>query len=90
MGLSRQKHAAKVKVQAQAGSIISMASDASNTAGVATHVYTCSKHVVTGLTKNLDADLEQFSIRVNCLSPYVIATPMATSFMGVDEESIEN
>ncbi|KAD5803264.1 hypothetical protein E3N88_14624 [Mikania micrantha] len=88
---AKQKHAAKVMVLARAGSIISVASDASNIAGVATDAYTCSKHAVTSLTKNLDVELEQFSIRVNCLSPYAIAcTPMATSFMGVDEESIEN
>ncbi|KAD5803261.1 hypothetical protein E3N88_14621 [Mikania micrantha] len=84
------KHATIVMVSARAGSIISMASVDSNIGGVATHAYTCSKHAVTGLTKNLAVELGQFSIRVNCLSPYAIATPMTTSILGVDEESIEN
>ncbi|KAD5803260.1 hypothetical protein E3N88_14620 [Mikania micrantha] len=83
------KHAARVMVPARAGSIITMASDASKIAGVASHAYTCSKHAANGLTKNLAVELGQFSIRVNCLSAYAMATPMATSFMGVDAESIE-
>ncbi|KAD5803259.1 hypothetical protein E3N88_14619 [Mikania micrantha] len=62
------KHATRVMVPARAGSIISMASDASKIGGVASHAYTCSKHAVNA---------------------YAIATPMATSFMGVDVESIE-
>ncbi|KAF5763925.1 putative secoisolariciresinol dehydrogenase [Helianthus annuus] len=64
------KHAARVMVPARAGSIISTASVASNIGGMATHAYTCAKHVVTGLTKNLAVELGQFGIRVNCLSPY--------------------
>ncbi|KAI3683673.1 hypothetical protein L1987_84185 [Smallanthus sonchifolius] len=84
------KHAARVMVPAQSGSIISMASVASIIGGVATHAYTCAKHVVTGLTKSLAVELGQFNIRVNCLSPYAIATPMATSFLGLDKEYVEN
>ncbi|KAI3683678.1 hypothetical protein L1987_84190 [Smallanthus sonchifolius] len=84
------KHAARVMVPAQTGSIISMASVASIIGGVATHAYTCAKHDVTGLTKSLAVELGQFNIRVNCLSPYAIATPMATSFLGLDKEYVEN
>ncbi|KAM0053176.1 putative secoisolariciresinol dehydrogenase [Helianthus debilis subsp. tardiflorus] len=84
------KHASSVMVPARAGSIISMASIASSIAGVTTHAYTCAKHAVSGLTKNLAVELGQFGIRVNCLSPYAIATPQATRFLGIDEESVEN
>ncbi|KAI3826304.1 hypothetical protein L1987_00350 [Smallanthus sonchifolius] len=84
------KHAARVMVPARSGSIISMASVASNIGGVCTHAYTCAKHAVTGLTKSLAVELGQFSIRVNCLSPYAIATLMATSFLGLDKETVEN
>ncbi|KAM0055609.1 putative secoisolariciresinol dehydrogenase [Helianthus debilis subsp. tardiflorus] len=84
------KHAARVMVPAQAGSIISTTSVASNIGGVATHAYTCAEHVVTGLTKNLAVELGQFSIRVNCLSPYAIATPIATNFLEMDSEAVEN
>ncbi|XP_076912640.1 secoisolariciresinol dehydrogenase-like [Bidens hawaiensis] len=84
------KHAARVMVPARAGSIISTASVASNIGGLSTHAYTCAKHAVTGLTKNLAAELGQFGIRVNCLSPYAIATQLATSFLGINKETLEN
>ncbi|KAF5763927.1 putative secoisolariciresinol dehydrogenase [Helianthus annuus] len=84
------KHAARVMVPARAGSIISTASNASNIGGVATHAYTCAKHAVTGLTKNLAVELGQFGIRVNCLSPYAVATPIATNFLEMDSEAVEN
>ncbi|PWA48435.1 glucose/ribitol dehydrogenase [Artemisia annua] len=83
------KHAARVMVPARGGSIISMASIASNIGGMATHAYTCAKHAMVGLTKNLAVELGQFGIRVNCLSPYAVATPLATSYLGLDEETLE-
>ncbi|GJZ83936.1 secoisolariciresinol dehydrogenase-like protein [Tanacetum coccineum] len=84
------KHAARVMVPARSGSIISMASTASNIGGVTTHAYTCAKHAVVGLTKNMAVELGQFGIRVNCLSPSVMATPMATNFLGLYGEDFEN
>ncbi|KAD5803256.1 hypothetical protein E3N88_14616 [Mikania micrantha] len=84
------KHAARIMVPARAGSIISMASLASNIGGAASHAYCCSKHAVAGLTKNLAVELGQFGIRVNCLSPYAMVTPLASSFVGLDDEALEN
>ncbi|XP_071720111.1 secoisolariciresinol dehydrogenase-like [Rutidosis leptorrhynchoides] len=84
------KHASRVMVPQQSGSILSMASVVSNTGGVTTHAYTCAKHAIVGLTKNLAVELGQFGIRVNCLSPYVIATAQAKNFLGLDKESVEN
>nr|XP_043611429.1 secoisolariciresinol dehydrogenase-like [Erigeron canadensis] len=82
------KHAARVMVPARSGSIISMASLASNIGGAASHAYTCSKHAVAGLTKNLAVELGQSGIRVNCLSPYAMVTPLASSFMGLEAEAL--
>ncbi|KAK3008495.1 hypothetical protein RJ639_014893 [Escallonia herrerae] len=36
---------------------------------VASHPFTVSKHGIVGLTKNLAAELGQYGIRVNCVSP---------------------
>ncbi|KAG8376772.1 hypothetical protein BUALT_Bualt09G0098600 [Buddleja alternifolia] len=83
------KHAARVMVPARSGTIISTASLASGIGGVASHAYTSSKHAVAGLTRNLAVELGQFGIRVNCLSPYALATPLATKFVGVDDEGLE-
>ncbi|KAL0347006.1 UNVERIFIED_CONTAM: Secoisolariciresinol dehydrogenase [Sesamum calycinum] len=84
------KHAARVMVPARSGSIISTASLGSGIGGAATHAYTCSKHAVVGLTRNLAVELGQFGIRVNCLSPYALATPLAKKFLELDDEGVEN
>ncbi|GFQ01702.1 secoisolariciresinol dehydrogenase [Phtheirospermum japonicum] len=83
------KHAARVMVPSCRGTIISSASLASGIGGTGSHAYTASKHAVVGLTKNLAVELGQFGIRVNCLSPYALATPSALKFLGLDDEGLE-
>ncbi|GAB4833317.1 hypothetical protein Ancab_031563 [Ancistrocladus abbreviatus] len=83
------KHAARVMIGARGGNIISTASVASKIGGVATHAYTCSKHAILGLTRNAAVELGQFGIRVNCLSPYALSTPLACSFVGLNDEELE-
>ncbi|RZC90826.1 hypothetical protein C5167_028661, partial [Papaver somniferum] len=41
--------------------------------------YVMSKHAIVGLTKSLCVELGQYGIRVNCISPYGVVTPMVTS-----------
>ncbi|ONH95978.1 hypothetical protein PRUPE_7G099500 [Prunus persica] len=84
------KHAAQVMIPARAGSIISTASISSYVGGAASHAYCCSKHAVNGLTKNAAVELGQFGIRVNCLSPYALVTPLARKFVGLEDEEMEN
>ncbi|XLS61911.1 hypothetical protein HN51_016139, partial [Arachis hypogaea] len=84
------KHASQPMIKAGGGSIISMASVSSYVGGAASHAYCCAKHAVVGLTKNAAVELGQFGIRVNCLSPYALATPLATKFVGVNDEELEN
>ncbi|XP_047332360.1 secoisolariciresinol dehydrogenase-like, partial [Impatiens glandulifera] len=83
------KHAARVMVPAKSGSIISSASIASILGGTGTHAYCCSKHAVLGLTRNLAVELGQFGIRVNCISPYTAATPLARDYLELDREGLE-
>ncbi|KAG8368723.1 hypothetical protein BUALT_Bualt15G0075600 [Buddleja alternifolia] len=83
------KHAARVMVPARSGSMISTTSIASGIGGSSTHAYTASKHAVVGLVKNLAVELGQFGIRVNCLSPHLLATPLAAKVCGTDDEGIE-
>ncbi|KAK6147283.1 hypothetical protein DH2020_018195 [Rehmannia glutinosa] len=83
------KHAARVMVPMHSGTIISTASLCSGIGGAASHAYTCSKHAIVGLTRNLAVELGQFGIRVNCLSPYALVTPLAKEFMGLDDEGLE-
>ncbi|PIA59198.1 hypothetical protein AQUCO_00400226v1 [Aquilegia coerulea] len=83
------KHAARVMVPARSGSIISTASISSVVGAAASHAYCCAKHAVAGLTKNTALELGQFGIRVNCLSPYVLSTPLAKGFMHLDDKGVE-
>lgn len=83
------KHAAQAMIPAKTGSILSTASVASYIGGSASHAYTCSKHAVVGLTKNAAVELGQFGIRVNCLSPYALVTPLATKFVGLNGAEFE-
>ncbi|PIA38490.1 hypothetical protein AQUCO_02800300v1 [Aquilegia coerulea] len=83
------KHAARVMIPARKGSIIFSSSAASVTAGETSHSYTASKHAIVGLAKNLCAELGQYGIRVNCISPYGVATSMYTNFIGLDQTEAE-
>ncbi|KAM7262848.1 hypothetical protein ACFE04_000531 [Oxalis oulophora] len=84
------KHAARVMIPARSGNILSTASISSIVGAAASHAYACSKHAVLGLTRNAAVELGQFGIRVNCLSPYACATPLATEFIGIDDKTLEN
>ncbi|XP_073151925.1 secoisolariciresinol dehydrogenase-like [Henckelia pumila] len=83
------KHAARVMVPARRGSIISMSSVCAGIGGIASHAYTSSKHAVVGLTKNLAVELGAFGIRVNCMSPYGLATPLSNKVLNLDDEGVE-
>ncbi|EXC01952.1 Momilactone A synthase [Morus notabilis] len=84
------KHASRVMIPARSGSIISTASVCSYIGGAASHAYTASKHAVLGLTKSAAVELGQYGIRVNCLSPYGVATPLVEKFLGRKKGDIEN
>ncbi|PIA30041.1 hypothetical protein AQUCO_05700030v1 [Aquilegia coerulea] len=88
-GFLGAKHAARVMIPVKKGSIIFTSSGVSVTTGDAPHSYTASKHAVVGLAKNLCTELGQYGIRVNCISPYLVATPMLTNAMGIDETKVE-
>ncbi|KAI3994248.1 hypothetical protein MKX01_012505 [Papaver californicum] len=70
------KHAARVMIPRGTGCIISTASVAGVMGGLGPHGYTASKHAIVGLTKNTACELGRFGIRVNCISPFGVATSM--------------
>ena len=70
------KHAARAMKPRMTGSIISMSSTAGVMGGLGPHAYAAAKHAVVGLTKNAAAELCRFGIRVNCIAPASMATPM--------------
>lgn len=83
------KHAARVMISRGGGCIISTASVAGLMGGLGPHAYTASKHAIVGLTKNASCELGRFGIRVNCISPFGVATSMLVNAWrsgGDDEE----
>ncbi|PSS23861.1 Short-chain dehydrogenase reductase [Actinidia chinensis var. chinensis] len=85
------KHAARVMIPRGGGCIISMASVAGVMGGLGPHAYTASKHAIVGLTKNSACELGRYGIRVNCISPFGVATSMlVNAWRGtIDDEEDE-
>ncbi|KAI3447837.1 hypothetical protein Pfo_004502 [Paulownia fortunei] len=80
------KHAARAMIHSRGGGgcIISTASVAGVMGGLGPHSYTASKHAIIGLTKNAACELGRYGIRVNCISPFGVATSMLVNAWRVD------
>ncbi|KAL4591740.1 hypothetical protein LXL04_004711 [Taraxacum kok-saghyz] len=83
------KHAARVMIPAKRGVILFTSSVASVVSGESPHSYTVSKHAVVGLMKNLCVELGQYGIRVNCISPGSVSTPLLTNAMGLEKAAVD-
>ncbi|KAL3812531.1 hypothetical protein ACJIZ3_013799 [Penstemon smallii] len=83
------KHAARVMIPNRSGVIISTGSVAGSLGGLGPYGYTCSKHALVGLTRNAAVELGEHGIRVNCVSPFIVTTPLLNTFFNVDDEGCE-
>jgi NAD(P)-dependent dehydrogenase (short-subunit alcohol dehydrogenase family) len=83
------KHAARVMMGQQSGSIINMASTAGLLGGQGPHAYTTCKHGMIGLTKNVAVELGKYGIRANCIAPGSMATTMVAQLIAGDPNDIE-
>ncbi|XP_026439521.1 secoisolariciresinol dehydrogenase-like, partial [Papaver somniferum] len=83
------KHAARVMIPAKKGCILFTSSVACVIAGETPNAYTTSKHAIVGLTKNLCVELGQYGIRVNCISPFALATPLLTNAVNMEASTLE-
>ncbi|KAL7136147.1 hypothetical protein ABFS83_10G010000 [Erythranthe nasuta] len=81
------KHAARAMINGGGGGcIICTASVAGVMGGLGPHAYTASKHAVVGLVKNAACELGRHGIRVNCISPFGVATRMLVTAWRKDGE----
>ena len=80
------KHVVKLMVAQGSGSIIHLASIEGLESFETQAAYNASKGGVVLLTKNMAIDYGPYNIRVNCLCPGLIETPM-TSMLHMDELS---
>ncbi|XP_050257223.1 (+)-cis,trans-nepetalactol synthase NEPS1-like isoform X1 [Quercus robur] len=81
------KHAAKAMVEGRVrGSIVCTASKVTS-AGYHKFVdYVMSKHAVLGLVRCASMNLGAYGIRVNCVSPGMVGTPLLKDMLGYENE----
>lgn len=83
------KHAARVMKTQGSGSIISTASVAGLRTGFGPHVYSAAKAAVIHLTHSVAMELGESGVRVNCICPGGIATPIFGKSVGLSPERAE-
>ncbi|XP_030458023.1 (+)-cis,trans-nepetalactol synthase NEPS2-like [Syzygium oleosum] len=84
------KHGARAMVAGGIkGSIICTASLLASTGNEIRVDYVMSKHAVLGLVRSASKQLGAYGIRVNCVSPGAVATPLLCGGLGVSEEEGE-
>ena len=83
------KHAAPVMKRQGSGSIINTASTAGLRAGYGNHIYSAAKAGVIGLTRSVSMELGEAGVRVNCICPGFVPTPMIGVARGLKVEEAE-
>ncbi|XP_057484231.1 short-chain dehydrogenase reductase 3b-like [Actinidia eriantha] len=84
------KHAARAMVAKKIrGSIICTTSVAACLGGSGPHAYTASKHALIGLARSACSELGVYGIRVNCISPFGVATPLSCKAYHLEPSEVE-
>lgn len=83
------KHAAPIMKRQGTGSMISTASVAGLQAGYGPHIYSAAKAAVIHLTRSVAMELGESGVRVNCICPGGIATPIFGKALGLSSEAAD-
>jgi len=83
------KHAAPVMKRQASGSIVSTASVAGLRTGFGPHIYSAAKAAVIHLTHSVAMELGESGVRVNCICPGGIATPIFGKGFGLTPEAAD-
>ncbi|WVZ08924.1 hypothetical protein V8G54_022270 [Vigna mungo] len=88
------KHAARVMIPMGSGSILCTSSISGVMGGLGPHPYTISKFTIPGVVKSVASELCKVGVRINCISPAPIPTPMVMAqiqkfYPGLPQEQIE-
>ncbi|MBW2314085.1 MAG: glucose 1-dehydrogenase [Deltaproteobacteria bacterium] len=82
------KHAARIMRPQGSGTILSCSSIAGLQGGLGPHAYATAKTALIGLTRNVAAELAPFGVRVNCIAPGNMATPMIAGLVTGDPDAV--
>ncbi|XP_050378546.1 (-)-isopiperitenol/(-)-carveol dehydrogenase, mitochondrial-like [Argentina anserina] len=83
------KHAARAMVEKGVkGSIVCTASFVADCGTESLTDYTMSKHAVLGLVRSASVQLAPRCVRVNCVSPGMVATPLACNILKISAEEL--
>ena len=76
------KHAAPAMISQGSGVILSTSSVAGLRSGWGSHVYSAAKAAIIHLTRTVASELGEHNVRVNCICPGGVATPLLGKGMG--------
>ncbi len=76
----------KVMKENDGGSIVNISSMAAQYGIPKVIAYSASKTAIEGMTRSMAVDLAQFGVRVNCVAPGFIKTPMTAKALDSDKE----
>lgn len=80
------REVSKSMVNANKGSILNISSMAAQYGIPKVIAYTAAKSAIEGMTKAMAVELSPFGIRVNCIAPGFIKTPMSSKALDNDPE----
>ena len=83
------KYAGRVMRDQKSGSIISTASVAGLGTGMGPHIYSAAKAAVIHLTRSVAKELGESNVRVNCICPGGIATPIFGKGAGLGTQAAD-
>lgn len=83
---SVSRETAKVMQQTGKGSIVNISSMAAQYGIPKVVAYSASKTAIEGMTRAMAVELAEFGIRVNCIAPGFIQTPMSSKALDNDSE----
>ncbi|GAA5040649.1 3-oxoacyl-ACP reductase [Marivirga lumbricoides] len=83
---SISREVVKVMKEQGGGSIVNISSMAAQYGIPKVIAYTASKTAIEGMTRSMAVDLAQYGIRVNCIAPGFIETPMSAKALNDDPE----